>query len=95
MTGISDELVQRMVEVIRQASGPHATWSSTLYIECCSIVAELPKPIDPDLIEARKVAYERDPALLVILEGDLDDCGIVQNALAGIKHGRKLQAEGR
>lgn len=104
MTGISDVLFQRMVEVIRAyatADGGHVA-SMSVWFEFQAIAAELPKPVDPDLVEARKLVCARSTAgeagsgyRRTVMSGSEDDSRAVVNALEAIKHGRKLQAEGR
>jgi hypothetical protein len=54
-------------------------------------------PVDPDLLEARKVvaAVHDDPSYVNfarrVLDGEEDDCTDVKCALAAIKRGRELE----
>ena len=61
-----------------------------------AIVAALPKPVDPDLIEARSIVANAKPHVAEysgqdILAGLEDDCFAMLVALAGIRRGRALQ----
>jgi len=73
---------------------PHFNLAS-LSEEARAIVAELPQPVDPDLLEARKIEYDicdeqgidPEPAL----RGEWDDKPGVRGVLAAIKRGRALE----
>jgi len=54
MSEISQELVERMVAFIRDA----ATWPVVGCDEAREIAKLLPEPVDPDLIEVRRLADE-------------------------------------
>jgi len=102
MSEISQEVVERMVSLVRkmEPEGSHSR-SYTLrredYVEAHAIAALLPEPVDPDLIEARRIAlknakdrgYFHTPACY--LAGDHDESDDVQIALAAIKRGRALE----
>lgn len=69
------------------------------YREARAIVAELPKPVDPDLIEARRMESQQadnngfiDYAVSV-RNGDQDNEGPVRCRYDGIKRGRELARE--
>ena len=91
---ISPELVERLVKAARDVV---KAWGSNPFIDdnykaLRAIVAELPEPIDPDLLEARKLAcVGRDEATAKgVMAGEYDGWTVVQYHLAGIKRGREL-----
>jgi hypothetical protein len=101
--GIDPALVARMVALVRTA----AAWKNSVVSEgfdnrlaetaneAREIVAFLPKPVDPDLIEARRVAatiFDGHLWASAILAGkkDEDQASGVSLALAAIKRGREL-----
>lgn len=67
MTGISDELVQRMVEVIREMDDAHEVVTRYTIItqrdrwitKARGIAAELPKPVDPEKERIREIMRSR------------------------------------
>jgi len=95
---ISLELQARMVALVRRCADS-AMASGDLYTmrEATAIVAELPQPVDPDLLEAREVAIatvgDRDwPQVWAkeVRAGQYDRESRVRVALAAIKRGREL-----
>lgn len=90
---ISPELVERMVALVRQCAGQplHGQALHDVDVEAQSIVAQLPEPIDPDLMEARQIAaFHAGAARDGTMNGEWDNSLYVQNALKGIKRGREL-----
>lgn len=98
------ELVERMVALVRGIRGSgslcYAKEVEHLYDEASAIAALLPEPVDPDLIEARKIVAERNGNLRIecgyrqrVLDGQEDDHPAVMNTLAAIKRGRELARE--
>lgn len=90
-------LWDRMEALVRDlASRDGACFVGEIKHEAQAIVADLPKPVDPDLIEARKLAASfsdrEDVNHADYLSGDLDSGGEVQGFLAAIKRGRELAA---
>ena len=95
---IAPELVERCVTLVRKV----ATWTWVAhssaaedYAEARDIVSLLPKPIDPDLIEARKIVNRHARTANGdwannFLSGDADNTYPVQAALAAIKYGKTL-----
>lgn len=67
--------------------------------ELFAIVAELPAPVDPDLLYVRQTVGHAVPRMMSgdknILNGDYDDELSVQVPLACLKRGRELEREGR
>lgn len=99
---IPQVLVDRMVALVRRCADS-AMASGDLYTmrEASAIVAELPAPIDPDLLIAREVAAAhryRQPspngARDDILAGRYDDWDCVQVTLAAIKRIRSENNHG-
>jgi len=96
---LHQDLVERMVELVRDLHADHVKHGSHDYVQdfvlrTAAIVAELPNPVDPDLIEARKVAAETFYRGVTddVLAGEYDDKGrVVKCCLAGIKRGRELE----
>jgi hypothetical protein len=111
VTEISQKLAQRMAECLRASltiDGEIAfkiKTGRTVFAEVNAIVAELPEPVDPDLIEARKLVaqrYRKEDCPLsyhqvhaAIMLGEDDATQSVQNCLAAIKRGRELAGEGK
>lgn len=107
---LSAELVERMITCVR---GLAAHWETADPIdidrrieEARAIVAELPAPVDPDLIEAREVVcgyhHDKHPEspwhveqAAAVRAGVRDSMLDVQAALFGIKRGRELAALAR
>lgn len=85
MNDISDETVQRMVELVRKIadkrSGYFAPAACLALDEAQAIIAELPKPVDPDVAKVRAVlgGYNAWAATLS------EDHGAFQSALAAFK----------
>lgn len=95
---ISDELVERMVTFLRKLDkwdGSYALASDMT--EARAIVAKLPQPVDPDLLEARaiearicrEVENSRDAER--VERGEFDERPGMQGVLAAIKRGRALE----
>lgn len=102
MTEIAPELVERMVALVREIAADRFLRSASPYVHsfakiAADIVAELPEPVDPDLIEVRKMLAERyDPEasgdyIRAILAGKEDYTAPIINCLAAIKRGRELE----
>lgn len=105
VTKISPELVARMEQLVRDLHEDHIKHGAHDYVQdfvsrAAAIVADLPKPVDPDLIEARRVAEHRSSVrgylypLDAFCQGHRDDGDDVQIALAAIKRGRALASSG-
>lgn len=101
MTDLPAPLIDRMIALARNAAS--RTYFPGLAAEAVSICALLPEPVDPDLIEARKLAYDgamiwagtdpgRQSTSQQILDGARDEeiQSGVSLALEGIKRGREL-----
>lgn len=95
-------LVERMVALVRDLHADHVKHGAHDYVQdfvarTAAIVAELPKPIDPDLIEAREMAEALGWASANRLEdlrtGRMDDFQGVKALLDALKRGRELQRE--
>lgn len=89
------QLLRDIAETGRPSAWQHATSWQT---EALAIVALLPKPVDPDLIEAREYhllacgGVDCDPGLVQdVRRGGQDRSDFMQALLAAIKHGRELQ----
>ena len=107
---ITPELQARMVALVRQMhekgrdriefSMPARDWTSEAYAEARAIVAELPAPVDPDLLIAREVACNNsrwtlgDAQWMAVIEGRQDHIPMVKCALAAIKRIRQEGAKG-
>jgi len=82
------EMLGRLEALARRLAAPdqpgvhYVTQMEPLREEARAIVAEMTPPVDPDLIEARKIAAEAEDAP----HGTLEDV-----ALAAIKRGRELE----
>lgn len=102
---IDAALVERMVAALRLAadmgSMSHADDIDAAGEAARAIVAELPEPVDADLLEARKLACENSrwerncDQWRATEEGRQDHIPMVRAALAGIKRGRALEREGK
>jgi hypothetical protein len=100
MADISPELVERMVALVRDLHADHLRYDlhdreQNFCKRTAAIVADLPVPVDPDLIEAREIAaarYSREDQKRLVLDGKWDCGEPVVAALAGIKRGRELAA---
>lgn len=97
MSEIPQELVDRMIVLMRNfAQGSERTIpeATSLLRDCAKcILAELPKPVDPDLIEARAIAGSHCGGDLQdnIMSGSWDGDIIVRHVYAAIKRGRELE----
>ena len=95
MTESSPALVERAIQMVRDTASDRFSVHA-LATEARAIVAELPVPVDPDLIEARKIAEQRSRFKGYFYEpqaffsGARDDGDDVQTALAGIRLGKEL-----
>lgn len=86
---ISDELVDRMVALVREMA-------SEGYDRASDIVAKLPQPVDPDLLEAREIACAEVPSWAAeqkrrCRQGTYDGNLLIVLALAGVRRGRSLE----
>ena len=92
MDNLDPAVVERMVALVRE----HAASSSPALtaIKARALVAELPAPTDPDLLEARKIGAQwyrvGSENRGCVLEGREDHTLNVKLALAAIKRGREL-----
>lgn len=97
-TAYQHELVERMVAFIREMSVKGSGFSpeTNIYMvasqfdEARAIVAELPKPIDPALTEARKLAADfllHGHGSEGVLDGALDHTPLVQTLVKAFKAG--------
>lgn len=98
---IAPELVERMVAhfraVVAKFPSPATQKTDPLLKEAREIVALLPKPIDPDLIEARLIVVRlalpgRYDGITGFAAGagDADEKPYTRAVLAAIKRGREL-----
>jgi len=97
MSEISQEVIERMVALVRkmEPEGSHSG-SYTLrredYVEAHAIAALLPEPVDPDLIEARELAFPGAEEFTdEIAAGKWDTHPVVLNVFRAIKRGRALE----
>lgn len=99
---ISPEVVERMASIVREVS----TWTwigqssaKATYAEARAIAALLPKPVDPDLIEARAIAaahhHDNPPCERAgyIGRGEGENWWEERCILVAIKRGRELAAQ--
>lgn len=99
MSEVAPEVVERMVALVRQIGSmtPRTTAQDYWFPEAAAIVALLPEPVDPDLIEARKLAFDfagtMGPKPPGILDGEMDDSEALLALYAAIKRGRELAAQ--
>ena len=102
MSEIAPELVSRMIALIETvaANGKNTSSGVMGYAdEAKAIIALLPEPVDPDLIEARKISLAYGlPAALHRLTmrrtkaGEADGKVAIQSVLEALKRGRELEA---
>lgn len=89
---ISDELVERMVALVRDLAGKDgACFVGEVKDEARAIVAELPEPVDPHLAIAKRIkdtAYQAD-------KGSMKLDWVTVAILEGISTGRQLEREGK
>lgn len=100
MSEIPLELVERMAAHLRECSTAHNVRprdpdAQRRYDEMQAIAAELPAPVDPDLVEARKIAASFSYRVGTdsharVINGSDDSSLNVRETLAGIKRGREL-----
>lgn len=95
------ELVERMVALVRDLHADHLLYDlhdrqQDFCKRTAEIVALLPKPVDPDLVEARAAVAEAHDEpnyskwCSEVLAGQFDDCKDMQVARIAIKRGREL-----
>lgn len=103
---VSPELEARMIALVREAAKQNGYgWDGKQREEAQAIVAELPEPIDPDLLQAREIAAQYAERAASergresnwpdrIRSGKVDGCaeGGVGLALDAIRRGRELAA---
>lgn len=96
---VEPELVERMANAIRRHARGLVNMREgyTVEAEFRAIASELPEPVDPDLIEARRIAataYQASGgskiAVRGVLDGNRDDDWDVIACLTAIKRGREL-----
>ena len=89
---IDPKLVERMVALVRELavtdrSGPWVLVNFSMTAK--NIVAEMPEPVDPDLLLAREVASVHwGSEAHRVISGEMDNAGFVAVALAAIKRAR-------
>lgn len=90
---ISPEVVEKLVAFVRNLASSSS--ASPIFRQAADLVALLPEPVDPDLIEARKLAgaLNQGGSTEQWLSGKWDDGPAVQWHLAGIKRGRQLSQD--
>lgn len=100
MSDISPELVERMVVLVRDLHADHLRYNlhdrqQDFCQRTAAIVAELPEPVDPDMIEARELVCVRQHVgqANIIREGKMDHMLDVRAAFDGIKRGRELAGQ--
>jgi hypothetical protein len=91
---IDPALVARMVTLVQNLA-EHTVYQDVTVkrTEAREIVALLPKPVDPDLLEARQIAHDfagNGATWAGILEGKHDTSPAVECVLKSIKRGREL-----
>lgn len=88
---IPDEVVARMVALVREmADRDSPTYYYDLFMRARDIAALLPEPVDPDLIEARKIVKACYPEMTEGYNGRR--MMVAKSALA---RGRELAKEGK
>ena len=106
---ISPELVERCVALVRKMGGEthvsahtHGSLVADSYDEAAAIVAELPKPVDPDLVEARELFIEHEGGIDAdkdivsdVRQGAADCSDEIQFFLKGLRRGRELALAAR
>lgn len=92
---IPQELVDRMVALVREMTCYPSTSVYDNLKEAQAIANLLPKPIDPDLIRARKIGddFTGRPGGGKYADGSWDDDPSCRALLAAIKLGRELERE--
>jgi hypothetical protein len=100
MTEYNPELIERLVSTARDiAAVPGTVISVRQRAQIHAIVAELPAPVDPDLLLAREVAASEGAVTIdherLITSGDDDRKPYVRIALAAIKRVRAERQEAR
>jgi hypothetical protein len=104
MSGVSEALVERCMQLARDVANapyfPGSGWAKVepdIYDQARAIAAELPKPVDPDLLEARQIASDASNKFdrKGYESGQFDEWPMVKTILAAIKRGRELQRVGR
>jgi adenylate kinase family enzyme len=101
MTEISQALAARMAAAIRAIydGGPRTTAQAKAWQEIDCILSQLPKPVDPDVLECREIlatiAEENDWPNNARLwrSGSWDNQSEMQLCLVSLKRGRELAAE--
>jgi hypothetical protein len=97
------QMYEWMCRLVRDMAGRGATIASYYvdadYSRAREIVDFLPKPVDPDLIEAREICT-RDACYTqrmaeAVRDGDYDGTSTVRNILSAIKRGRELERDGK
>lgn len=104
MTKIDDALVERMTVLIRawahdESYYPFRGYGETID-EAKAVSALLPEPVDPDLVEARTLAWEHSDckksySQSFVMDGRADNGTAVKAMLAAIKRGREMQKDGK
>jgi hypothetical protein len=80
MTEISQELAQRMADHLRKCAAETIRKPNALHVEMLAIVADLPKTVDPEVIEARELVAKCCKWFVA----NSDGCaGMVSNILDG------------
>jgi hypothetical protein len=100
--GTKPDVTARMEALVRRMAGEPGRQliaaSDGDYAEARAIVALLPEPVDPDLIEARKLAAvwseSQDVSHSHYLDGHMDDSAEVRGMVAAIARGRELALAG-
>jgi hypothetical protein len=106
MSEMKPEVIERMVALVRAMGGNSSfgrpyqdgetiQFSSSHYDTARAIVTALPVPVDPDLIEARRISISFKSGERIsseILAGERDSEEAVQAILVAIKRGRELAA---
>lgn len=92
MTQLSQELQERALGLIEVFA--HGRHTSDTFREARALWAES-NPVDPDLIEARKMAAREIPSRAkAIMAGEWDQMPAVRLPFLGIKLGRELAKAG-
>lgn len=98
MSDIPDELVERMVKLVQwienndTGAGKLDDFDSqTAVMLARSIVEELPKPIDPDLMEAEALVAADGGFSIEVIRDNRPNVMAVDLVLKGIKLGRELE----
>lgn len=99
MLGRMEAFVRKCEELSRGTEAffgnAHHHHEASLRDEARAIVAELPEPVDPDLLEARGIAAKFGQTSIPYANGNYDHYPMVVAALAAIKRGREMEREGR